>query len=216
MRLILSWVTAVLLFNAAAKGQILESKISEFSVNSEKMTQVSVKLARVSHVSICLEEAGWAIQKQGPRPVPQPRHSPITLNCKDVTLKELLTKLVELAPEYTWAFDAEEKVVNIYPKKDPPFGWLIESISFNDKPLQRILIDEDLLGLKRHGIAFAIGWGNQSWASAPVSLVGSNMIARNVFNRMCNQLPFKACWTVSAVSSWAESYDLKIHGCVLD
>ena len=212
MRLLLSCVTAVLLFNAAANGQILESKISEFSMNSEEMTQVSVKLARISHVSICLEEAGWAIQKQGPRPVPKPRHSSITLNFKDVTLKELLTKLVELAPEYTWAFDEAEQVVNIYPKKDPPLGWVIESISFKDKPLQRILMDEDLLGLKNHGIAFDIGWGNQSWGRAPVSLVGSNMIARNVFNRLCNKLPFKACWTVSAVSSWAESYDLKIHG----
>ena len=177
---ILSVTTVLVAVQDEAEDEGLPSvELREFDVHEATLTELAQQLSRAAQVGVCVEDR---------------RKGTFTFALENVTLRDVLNKIVATDPRYVWRWDAETKLVNVYPRAGAPLDWRIAELSFEDKTIDEVLFSGDLLGLKKHDIMFTHFGGNVSWLETPVSLNAEDITARQAMNLLCRQLGFKARW----------------------
>lgn len=188
-------------YNSISLGETMSTKISEFKVEKDRITDVASKLACASQLSICVEEGRWFSGKKDTKPVIEnlnrKREAGITLKLKNSSVEEILNKLITVVPNYIWERNEATGIINIYPRKNAPLGWKIKNLVFEDSTIREIFISNDLLGFKKHGIHFFPGRGKLTWLDTRVSLNANNITARQVLNQICKQLNMR--WELSGL-----------------
>ena len=205
---------AIMVSNVSAG--VLDLHLPEFHLEAKTLAQAADQLSQISKVSICSEDCDSSVNESN-------SNSRVCFRAinqgfkKGMTLKEVLTTIVESAPDYIWTVDEGGHIINIYPKTNSPLGWIIDNITVTNKPVNELLAENSSLGLIKHGIVFDSGMGNISWLETKVTYNAKHISARDALNKLCGQLrlygmPMNCFWTVSKEMTWKGRYMLRIKG----
>jgi hypothetical protein len=167
-----------------------EKIIADFEVENKRIDDIINSISETYQVCIGSEMSPLNVNNNIPPEKVQQwielRGKRFTFKMENADVKQVLDKLIEIAPEYTSKIDEKTRIINIYPKENAPLGWFISQIDLKDKTLQQILVDEDLLGFKKHNINCPVlVYHARSWSLKPISLQAENITAREAFNIIC-------------------------------
>ncbi len=152
------------------------------------------------------EAFGRAVSFEDRRPVgrgqdatPQPAFSELRASLKAdyTTLTGSLARVSQSVHGACWSIDPVTGMANLHPTTNGWCEWILPAKDIEGKTFREILIEDDLLGLREHGIRFSVGRGSHSWLNKKVSLrIRQGMSARNALNVLCALFPPGMRWQV--------------------
>ena len=165
------------------KNDILSKEVTSFILVTASLRD-TVKSLRQNGLRVCFEEA-----KDGDR------EKNISVEFHKLSVKCLLDELSGRFPDYNWKKEqGGGSLIVIQPKSGSILKWNMPSLRVKNRTLMDILVKEDMLDLKKHGIVvFYRGFAQPLNTLINVEL--SDQPASVCLNALVSQCP-KLCWTI--------------------
>jgi len=125
-------------------SELLSQRVETFFLKKASMKDAVEKL-RAMGLRICFEETSNS-QKEATT------DENISLNLRNRMLREILDHLVEQVPGYGWTKQDNTNLIVIHPKTNSVLSWNIPALRVKGRSLMELLIQQDVLKLKEHGI----------------------------------------------------------------
>ncbi len=120
---------------------LAQVRLAAFTCEKERLTDVIHRLSRTGGVGICVEAGVLFGSREvkrvqaGPAPDYKTERRAVTMDLKDVSIADVLDRLVEVAPGYTWVEDPATSMVNFYPMTGSPVSVHVHSLKIDRKTL---------------------------------------------------------------------------------
>lgn len=137
---------------AANDGTLLNRRVTSFRVQNAPINMIVYGLGCLG-IRICLEDMPQPAAVEGMTYVDPDGHLVFTgpvysLEARDISLREFLDRLVQVAPDFTWQAVPGTELINVFPKRDsclsfqvPPFkaSGTIDEVLTKTPSLQKTL-----------------------------------------------------------------------------
>lgn len=118
-----------------------------------------------------------------------------TFKFRDQSVKHILDELTEEFEGYSWKKNERNSIITIRRKGDSVLKWDVPSLRVKKRKFMDVVVQEDVLNLKKHGIVvFYRGFSQPLNALVDVEL--SNQPVDVCLDMLVSQVP-GLCWTIS-------------------
>ena len=190
------------LFSSTSIAETVFQKRTNFSAKSLTLTEMARSLSRAQSygIAVCSEDFLGA--------------DVFTISVTNETLDVVMSNLTTVVTNCVWAYDDKLSIINIFPKRNSLLNWSIDKIDVKGLSFEHIIMQDDYLKLRQHGITFFPGRGNLEWLKTPITVKAEGLTAKEALNMICKQLPFKARWELQhRVNKNKTTGELSIRGC---
>ena len=189
MKVFLIW--NVMVFCAFSENQTMQGKEMKNDVLSKEVTlfqlsdgtmEEAVKSLRRQGIRVCLE-----IAKKG--------ETKKTIQIRNQSVERILDDLVGEFDDYSWSLQEHGCLVKIHPKGKSVLKWNVRSLRIENRSFFDVLVREDLLGFKEHGImVFYRGFSQPLEVLVDIEI--DEQSVSTCFDNLVSQVP-ELCWTLS-------------------
>ncbi len=168
------------------RSKLLSQRVETFFLKNASMKDAVEKL-RAMGLRICFEETSNSREDTTVKS--------ISLNLQNRMLREILDHLVAQAHGYGWTKQDNTNLIVIHPKTNSVLSWNIPALRVKERSLMELLIQQDVLKFKEHGvILFYRGFSQPLEQRVSVDLENVSVI--ECLNALIASHP-TLCWTLS-------------------
>ena len=158
-------------------------------VQAQPLWEVGHELSRLYGIRVCTE-----VSTDEPL---------FTFDLQNAKLERVLQEITNTCTNYVWEYDKSADCLNIYPAENSKTSRVFQSLDFGNVNLIDFLKKDGHLKLDEQSLYFDPARGNLTWLKTPMTVQGEGLSTRQVLNRLCLQLPFKAHWQIRKTEAGA-------------